>query len=109
MYLVETEDEAKICKTLKELKAIHKDKIVTIYSLTAVDYDAVILKETIQECIHNYLKGHQYPKQDVIEFVADTLGMKRAEVSKVITTMKKDKIIYTVKKDSVLQGCIGIL
>jgi len=47
MYLVETEHESKVCKTLKELKAILKNKIVAFYSLTAVDYDAVILKETI--------------------------------------------------------------
>lgn len=109
MYLIEMEDEVKTCKTLKDLKAIPKDKIVAIYSLTAVDYDTVILKETIQDCIYNYLKGHQYPKQDVIDYVADSLGMKRAEVSKVIVSMKKDKIIYTVKKDDVLHGCIGIL
>ena len=109
MYLVKTKsNENKVCETVTEIKAIPENEVVELYTLTAVDYADVISNASIRDCIYQYLKGNHYPKEDVIEFVADSLEVKRGIVSKVITAMKKEKIIHTVKKAGLFYGCIGI-
>lgn len=108
MYLVKTKNENKICETVAEIKTIPEDEVIELYTLTTADYADVISNASIRDCIYQYLKGKHYPKEDVIEFVADSLGVKRGVVSKVVTTMKKEKIIHLVKKAGTFYGCIGI-
>lgn len=108
MYLVRTISGDSICETAEEVKAIPRNEVLNLYSLTSVDYDTIVLNAIIQNCILKYLKGNQYPKRDVIEFTADSLGVRKAAVSKVIAAMEKEKLIYIVKKSGPLHDCIGI-
>lgn len=104
MYLVRTDNGDKVVETANEVKFLDKNKIVKIYSLTEVEYDSLVSTSDIRDCIYTYLKGNQMNKETVIDYVSEILGIKKNEVSKVITTMKKEKIIYVVKDD----GWLGI-
>ena len=94
MYLVETNDSDKIVETVDEVKSLDRNKIIKIYSLTEVDYDSLVSTSDIRDCVYNFLKGTQAAKATVVDFVSTTLGVKKNEVSKVITVMKKENIIY---------------
>lgn len=96
MYLVRTKSGDKILETANEVKNINKSEIIQMYSLSEVEYDSIISDNDIMDCIYNCLKGDQKSKEDVLDFVSGTLDVKKSEVSKVITAMKKEKIIYTV-------------
>lgn len=98
MYLVKMNDGDKIMETANEVKALDKNKIVKIYSLTEVDYNSVVSTSDIRDCIYNYLKGEQMEKDVIVDYVSKTLDVKKNEVSKVITAMKKEKIIYVVEE-----------
>lgn len=104
MYLVETKTGYKKCNTAEEVKMFSKSEIINTYSLKEVNYDDIVSTSDIRDCIYNYLKGKQEPKEDVLEYVSNTLNIRKAEVSKVITTMKKEKLIYIVVDD----GWLGI-
>lgn len=94
MYLVKTNDSDKIVETVDEVKSLDRNKIIKIYSLTEVDYDSLVSTSDIRDCVYNFLKGTQAAKTTVVDFVSTTLGVKKNEVSKVITVMKKENIIY---------------
>lgn len=94
MYLVKTNDSDKIVETVDEVKSLDRNKIVKIYSLAEVDYDSLVSTSDIRDCVFNFLKGTQAAKATVVDFVSTTLGVKKNEVSKVITAMKKENIIY---------------
>lgn len=96
MYLVRTKSGDKILETANEVKNINKSEIIQMYSLSEVEYDSIISNSDIRDCIYSCLKGDQKLKEDVLDFVSGTLDVKKSEVSKVITAMKKEKIIYTV-------------
>lgn len=51
-----------------------------------------------RNCIYNYLKGEQMEKDAIVDYVSKALDVKKNEVSKVITAMKKEKIIYVVEE-----------
>lgn len=97
MYLARTTDGDKLLETANEIKSIPKNKIVKIYSLTEVDYDLLVSTADIRDCICSYLKNNQIDKDTVLSYVSERLDVKKSEVSKVITAMKKEKIIYVVK------------
>ena len=44
------------------------------------------------------------PKEKILEYVSEKLGVKKNEVSKVVTAMKKENVIYVVEDD----GWLGI-
>lgn len=92
-----------VCIT-NAVKSIKKEDIEKIYFLTEVNYDSVISNADIRDCIYSYLKGKQLSKETVVDYVASVLDVKKNEVSKVITAMKREKIIY-VERD---YGSIGI-
>lgn len=104
MYLVITDNGDEIVDTAEEIKSLEKTKIRKIYSLTEVDYDSLVSTSDIRDCIYNYLKGDQVDKDEVVNYVTESLNVKKREVSKVITAMKKEKIIYVVKE----YGWLGI-
>ena len=104
MYLVRTKSGDKIVESANEVKRINKNEVVKVYSLSEVGYDSIISDSDIRDCIYNCLKGNQKSKEDVLDFVSGKLGVKKSEVSKAITAMKKEKIIYTVAEF----GWIGI-
>ena len=97
MYLIRMNDGDKIVETTNEVKDLGKNKIAKIYSLTEVDYDSLVSTSDIRDCIYNYLKGKQMDKDTIVNYVSETLDVKKNDVSKVITAMKKEKIIYVVK------------
>lgn len=97
MYLVRTNNGDKVVETANEVKSLDKNKIVKTYALTEVNYDSLVSTADIRDCVYNYLKGHQLDKSEVINYVSEILGVKKSDVSKVITGMKKEKIIYVVK------------
>lgn len=97
MYLIRMNDGDKIVETTNEVKDLGKNKIAKIYSLTEVDYDSLVSTSDIRDCIYNYLKGNQMDKDTIVNYVSETLDVKKNDVSKVITAMKKEKIIYVVK------------
>jgi hypothetical protein len=104
MYLVKTTNGDKILNSADAVKSIKKEDIEKIYFLTEVNYDSVISNADIRDCIYSYLKGKQLSKETVVDYVASVLDVKKNEVSKVITAMKREKIIY-VERD---YGSIGI-
>lgn len=93
MYLVRTDNGNELVDTAEEIKALDRANIRKIYSLSEVDYDSLVSTSDIRDCIYNYLKGDQVDKDDVVNYVAETLNVKKKEVFKVITAMKKEKII----------------
>lgn len=97
MYLVKTKNGDKILNSTNDIKNINKNDIIEIYFLTKVEYDSLVSTSDIRDCIYNFLKGHQIDKDEVLEYVSEKLDVKKNEVSKVITAMKKEKIIYIVK------------
>ena len=97
MYLVKTKNGDKILSSTNDIKNINKNDIIDIYFLTKVEYDSLVSTSDIRDCIYNFLKGHQIDKDEVLEYVSEKLDVKKNEVSKVITAMKKEKIIYIVK------------
>lgn len=97
MYLIRMNDGDKIVETTNEVKDLDKNKIEKIYSLTEVDYDSIVSTSDIRDCIYNYLKGKQIAKEVVIDYVSEKLNIKKNDVSKVITAMKKEKNIYVVE------------
>lgn len=104
MYLVETKSGSIKCNNTEEIKKYSKSDIINIYLLQEVNYDDLVSTADIRDCIYNYLKGKQDTKENVLEYVSCALDIRKKEVSKVITSMKKEKIIYTVVDD----GWIGI-
>ena len=98
MYLVRTNNGDKYLDSANEVKKINKNEIIGIYTLVEVSYDSLVSTSDIRDCIYNYLKGEQMCKEDVLEYVSEKLNVKKNEVSKVITTMKKEKIIYVVEE-----------
>lgn len=104
MYLVKTTNGDKILNSADAVKSIKKEDIEKIYFLTEVNYNSVISNADIRDCIYSYLKGKQLSKETVVDYVASVLDVKKNEVSKVITAMKREKIIY-VERD---YGSIGI-
>lgn len=96
MYLVRTKTEDSIVNTVNEVKEFDKKEISKIYSLTEVDYNELVSTSDIRDCVYDYLKGDQKPKEDILEYVSEKLSVKKNEVSKIITAMKKEKIIYVV-------------
>ena len=104
MYLVKTNSGDKFLNSVNEVKSINKNEIIGVYTLVEVDYDSLISTSDIRECIYSYLKGSPAEKDNIIEYVSAKLDVKKNEVSKVITAMKKEKIIY-VEKDF---GWLGI-
>ena len=98
MYLVKTNSGDKFLNSVNEVKSINKNEIIGVYTLVEVDYDSLISTSDIRECIYSYLKGSPAEKDNIIEYVSAKLDVKKNEVSKVITAMKKEKIIY-VEKD----------
>ena len=107
LYLVRTKTEDKLVEGIDEVKAFSKGEITGLYALHEIDYDDLVSTEDVRNAICAYLKGTQEPKEDVVESVAEQLDVKKSEVSKVITQMKKEKIIYSVA-DPLLYGYIGI-
>lgn len=97
MYLVKTNSGNKFLNSADEVKSINKNEIISIYTLTEVNYDSLVSTADIRDCIYNCLKGEQMSKEEVLEYVSEMLGVKKNEVSKVITAMKKEKIIYVVE------------
>lgn len=97
MYLVRTYNGDKVVETANEVKDLDKNKIVKIYSLSEVDYDSLVSTSDIRDCVYDYLKGKQIAKEVVIDYVSERLNIKKNDVSKVITAMKKEKIIYVVE------------
>ena len=97
MYLVKTKNGDKILNSTNDVKNIDINDIIEIYFLTKVEYDSLVSTSDISDCIYNFLKGHQINKDEVLEYVSEKLDVKKNEVSKVITAMKKEKIIYVVK------------
>ena len=97
MYLIRMNDGDKIVETTNEVKELNKNKIAKIYLLTEVDYDSIVYTSDIRDCIYNYLKGTQMDKDTIVNYVSESLDVKKNDVSKVITAMKKEKIIYVVK------------
>lgn len=96
MYLVVTKTNEKlICKTVDEVKAIEKE-ISQIYTMSEVDYNDLVSTADIRSCIFDILKGEQMEKEIVLEQAQQKLGIKKSEISKVITAMKREKIIYVV-------------
>ena len=104
MYLVKTNSGDKFLNSVNEVKSINKNEIIGVYTLVEVDYDFLISTSDIRECIYSYLKGSPAEKDNIIEYVSAKLDVKKNEVSKVITAMKKENIIY-VEKDF---GWLGI-
>lgn len=104
MYLVETKNHSIKCKSANEVKKIPKDEVVAVYTLNRITYDDLVATSDIQDCIYKYLKGKQLSKEKVVEYVSLTLSIKKAEVTKTISLMKREKIIYSVKE----LGWIGI-
>ena len=104
MYLVKTNSGDKFLNSANEVKSINKNDIIGVYTLVEVDYDSLISTSDIRDCIYSYLKGNQEDKDHIIEYVSGRLDVKKNEVSKVITAMKKEKIIY-VEEDF---GWLGI-
>lgn len=104
MYLVRTINGDKILESANEVKNIDKKDIVKIYSLSETDYDSLVSTADIRDCIYHYVKGDQIDKETVVNYVSETLGIRKSDVSKVITAMKKEKIIYVVRD----MGWIGI-
>ena len=94
MYLVKTNSGDKFLNSVNEVKSINKNEIIGVYTLVEVDYDFLISTSDIRECIYSYLKGSPAEKDNIIEYVSAKLDVKKNEVSKVITAMKKEKIIY---------------
>lgn len=97
MYLVRTKNGDNVVSTANGVKEFNKNEIEKIYSLSEVDYDSVVSTSDIRDCIYKCLKGSQQSKDDVLNSVTEILGIKKNEVSKVITEMKREKIIYVVK------------
>lgn len=97
MYLIRMNDGDKIVETTNEVKELDKNKIAKIYLLTEVDYDSIVSTSDIRDCIYNHLKGTQMDKDTIVNYVSKSLDVKKNDVSKVITAMKKEKIIYVVK------------
>lgn len=104
MYLVKTSSGDKFLNSVNEIKNINKNEIIGIYTLVEVNYDSLVSTSDIRDCIYDYLKGHQKYKEDILEYVSMKLDVKKKDVSKVITSMKKEKIIYVVEED----GWLGI-
>lgn len=104
MYLAETKNGNIKCNNVNEVKELSKNDVLKVYLLNEVNYDDLVSTSDIRDCIYNYLKGKQETKEDVIEYVTSILDVKKSEVSKVITAMKKEKIIYIVVDD----GYLGI-
>mgnify|MGYP000847034958 FL=1 len=104
MWLIRTIHGDKILDSVDEIKNTNKKDVVKIYSLSEVEYDTLISTSDIRDCIYKYLKGKQLGKDEVVNYVSEVLDIKKADVSKVITSMKKEKIIYTVRDF----GWIGI-
>lgn len=104
MYLVETRKQTIKCNSADEVKRIPKSEVIALYGLNKISYDDLVSTSDIRDCIYEFLKDKQYSKEEVIESVSLTLDVKKADVSKVISQMKREKIIYTVKDF----GWIGI-
>lgn len=98
MYLVRTYNGDAVMETVEEIKLLDKATIRKIYSLSEVDYDSLVSTSDIRDCIYSILKGDQVDRNEVINYVAEKLDIKKKEVSKVITAMKKEKIIYVVEE-----------
>ena len=106
MYLIRTiEGTDEVVTTADEVKKFDKNEVKKIYILSEVDYDDLVSTADIRDCICSYIKKGPEPKEDVIDYVANNLKVKKSDVSKVITIMKKEKILY-VEKDF---GWIGII
>lgn len=98
MYLVRTYNGDAVMETVEEIKLLDKATIRKIYSLSEVDYDSLVSTSDIRDCIYSLLKGDQVDRNEVINYVAEKLDIKKKEVSKVITAMKKEKVIYVVEE-----------
>ena len=95
MYLVRTKNGDKFVETANEVKNFEKDEVIEVYTLTKTEYELITSTSDIRDCIYKYLKCTQRSKEDVLDYVSGQLGIRKTEVSKVITKMKKEKIIYT--------------
>lgn len=105
MYLViKKSNEKIICNTADDVKSINPKEICKVYGMHETNYDDIVSTADIRTCIYNILKGSQLTKEEVLEEAHETLGIKKSEISKVITAMKKEKIIY----DVIDMPCIGI-
>lgn len=105
MYLVVMKSNEKvICNSADEVKTINSKDVDKLYALHETKYDDVVSTADIRTCIYNILKGSQMTKEEVLEEAQCTLGIKKSEISKVITAMKREKIIY----DVIDMPCIGI-
>ncbi len=104
MYLIRTNNGDKVVENVNDVKTLEKTEIKKIYSLVEVDYNSLVSTSDIRDCIYNYLKGNQIDKETLLDYVSGTLDVKKNEVSRVITAMKKEKIIYVVKD----AGWLGI-
>ncbi len=98
MYLVRTINGDKVLDSANEVKNLNKKDIINVYSLSEVDFDDLVSTSDIRDCIYKYLKGRQTDKEDIVDYVSEALSVKKNDVSKVITAMKKEKIIYVVKE-----------
>ena len=97
MYLVDTTVADGIrCETIDDVKKLRRDIIKKVYVLHEVDYDSLVSTQDIREAVYACLKGKQLDKDDVIDAVTERLGVKRSDVSKVTTQMRKEKILYKV-------------
>ncbi len=77
MYLVETKNRNIKCNNAEEAKTFSKSEIINIYLLHEVNYDDVVSTADIRDCIYNYLKNEQKPKEDVLEYVSSVLDIKK--------------------------------
>lgn len=107
MYLVQTiEGTDEVVTTADEVKKFGKNEVKRIYALSEVDYDDLVSTADIRDCICSYIiKERGASKDDVLNTVANILNVKKSEVSKVITMLKKEKILY-VERD---YGWLGII
>ena len=81
------------------IRTIHGDKI-----LDSVDE---IKNTNKKDVVKKEIKKETFPFKDILRNrtdLSEVLDIKKADVSKVITSMKKEKIIYTVRDF----GWIGI-
>lgn len=77
MYLVRTYNGDAVMETVEEIKLLDKATIRKIYSLSEVDYDSLVSTSDIRDCIYSLLKGDQVDRNEVINYVAEKLDIKK--------------------------------
>lgn len=95
MYLLLNDKEKIIVDTVKEIEKYNINDY-KVYSLGFVDSSELLTEKEVRDTICKILKGNEMTKDELIEKVVDYLEVKKSNVSKVITKMKKEKIIFDI-------------